>query len=88
MSQLKGSENDNIPIPDYFKHLDHEIVNIESIEDTCLTIQGHDVLVQDVWELPVVLMWPESEVFISFSTQYGDIDFEAFFIPAPEDNEV
>ncbi len=45
-----------------------------------------DVLVQSIWELPIVIQWPDSIVSYKFTSQHGDISFGIMFVAAPEED--
>lgn len=72
---------------DYFQNKDKDFIGINKVVDEIFTYNATDVLVQAIWELPIVIQWPESVVNYKFTTQHGDISFGVMFVAAPEEDD-
>lgn len=71
----------------FFERLDSEFYRIEKIIDDIFVYRASDVLVQNLFELPIIVSWPQSRVQFKFSTSPGDVFFSAVFLPALEEGQ-
>tara|TARA_B110000090_G_C13173411_1_gene366355 strand:- start:209 stop:535 length:327 start_codon:yes stop_codon:yes gene_type:complete len=55
-----------------FSYLDTLHINCSDLEDEQYTYKAQDVLVQDTFEVPIVLHYPKCHVRFEFNTEAGD----------------
>ena len=69
----KNSTDEEISnaISHYFKDVDNEFTKLNRITDESYKYRGTDVLVQNTWELPLVIQFPNSSIDFKFSTSPG-----------------
>jgi len=75
-----------MPLNQLFNGLDREFMNIKTLQDDIFSYHG-SVLVQTVWELPIIIQWPDSRIRFTFSTLQGDISFGIVFVAALEEGQ-
>lgn len=82
-----NSSADQEDIPTFFKNIDSDFIGITKATDDIFRYSGIDVLIQNSWELPIIVQWPDANVSFKFSTTPSDIFFGIAFVAAPEEHE-
>lgn len=70
-----------------FDTLDKEFIKLDKASDDTFTYKATDVLVQQTWELPIVVQYPGSTVTFDFTTTMGDIQFGIMFVAALDEGQ-
>lgn len=72
---------------EFFADLDRDFINIKRLTDDNFCYKASDVLVQDTFELPILINFPGSRIKFSFSSKLGDLCFGIMFVPALEEGQ-
>lgn len=83
----RSDEEDEMDNARYFRELDTDFINISKVVDDSFFYSAIDVLVQNTWELPIIIQWPGARVKFRFTTGNGEIFFGIAFVAAPEEGE-
>ena len=76
------NEHHEESIKKYFHQLDNDFINIQRVVNERFIYNAQQVLIQNTWELPIIVQWPESTIKFRFSVEPGDIFFGVAFVGA------
>ena len=55
-------------VESFFRDIDKDYIGIQRAEDETFSYKATDVLIQQHWELPIVVQWPKSKISFEFSS--------------------
>lgn len=73
-SEIERLANE-LALSEFFFNLDNDFHDIQKTTDDTFAYNATGVQVQNTWELPIVVQWPNSTIKFRFSTRPGDIHF-------------